>query len=314
MLGAIIITSDRNHAAQDDLTTLGSGLPVWAATEILGKAPVARLADSLGEVCDGVSVIVDGHRPGTAGRDSDPGLASGFFASYKQKGFTTILIIFCGAYVELDVAEMLATHQQLGFGVTRATDNDGPLDAWMVDASAVQDYSAIFSWHPCSSYRSRGYVNRLQSPRDFRRLVLDSFHSRCLLRPYGSELKPGIWIGDGAQIERSARIVAPAFLGRNVQISDECLITRGSNVESNSLVDFGTAVENSSILPNSYVGIGLDLSHSVVDGHNLLNLRHDVNLVITDPVVLCQIRVSGKGHQPSAAGVDSSQMALSSAG
>ena len=105
-------------------------------------------------------------------------------------------------------------------------------------------------------------------------------------------------------------MVAPAFIGRNVHISAECLITRGSNVESNSRVEFGTAVEDSSILSDSYVGIGLELSHSIVDGHNLLNLRHNVSLEITDPVVMRKNTVRG-GDRQSLNG-ESRQMALSS--
>jgi len=117
---------------------------------------------------------------------------------------------------------------------------------------------------------------------------------------------------EGAQIERSARMVAPAFIGRDAHISAECLVTRGSNVESNSRVDFGTAVEDSSILSDSYVGIGLDLSHSIVDGHNLLNLRHNVTLEITDPVVMRQNNVRG-GNRQSLGSIETRQVALSSA-
>jgi hypothetical protein len=77
-------------------------------------------------------------------------------------------------------------------------------------------------------------------------------------------------------------------------------------------VDFGTAVEDSTILPNSYVGIGLDLSHSIVDGRNLLNLQHNVDLEITDPVVMRQNTVGG-GHEQSWASIEASTMELSSA-
>ena len=41
-------------------------------------------------------------------------------------------------------------------------------------------------------------------------------------------------------------------------------------------------------MPNSYVGIGLDLAHSVVDGQTLTNLHHGVMLKIGDPVVMRQ--------------------------
>ncbi|HTT20528.1 MAG TPA: hypothetical protein VMG82_16380 [Candidatus Sulfotelmatobacter sp.] len=212
--------------------------------------------------------------------------------------------------MEIDVAEMFAFHHEQGLGATQAAAGDGPLDAWMIDSSVVLETGTFATDFPFASYQSQGYVNRLRSPQDFRRLVLDSF-SRGLLRPEGSEIRPGVWICDGVQIDRSARIVAPAFIGRNVQISDECLITRGSNIESNSRIDFGTAIENSSILPNTYVGIGLDLSHSVVDGRSLFNLRHNVNLEISDPVVLRRNVVRGRERQLT--DIDSVPWALSSA-
>jgi NDP-sugar pyrophosphorylase family protein len=156
----------------------------------------------------------------------------------------------------------------------------------------------------------RGYVNRLVSPTDFRRLVVDGLSARCRLRPHGVETRPGVWICEGAQIGRGSRMVAPAYVGRNVQIMEDCLITRGSNVESNCQIDFGTAVEDSSILSDSYVGIGLDLCHSIVDGSNLINLRHNVTLEITDPVVMRKIAVRGGDRRPWA-DIERGQMALS---
>jgi len=115
---------------------------------------------------------------------------------------------------------------------------------------------------------------------------------------------------EGAQVERGARVVAPAYIGRGVTIADECLITRGSNVESNSLIDFGTVIEDSSILPDTYVGIGLDLSHSVVDGSEVLNLQHGVRLRITDPVVVRR----NAPHRNSQNGVELSEVILSARG
>jgi len=184
----------------------------------------------------------------------------------------------------------------------------------MVAPSAIPERTPLLPVLPdlrSAAYVSQGYVNRLRSPGDLRRLVLDSFQKRCRLRPQASEIKPGVWVGEGAQIDRCTRVVAPAFIGRNVRISDECLITRGSNIESNCHIDFGTVVEDSSILSNTYVGIGLDLSCAIVHGPNLLNLRHNVILEITDPAVMRVNAVNGRAHQLWA-GVDNQHIALSS--
>lgn len=320
MLAAVVI-SGQSEPVEDKqpASRVALGKVPWGTLELLGLSPAARLAESLKAVCDSVSVITT--TPSRAyTRTSDLPTcedAGDCLAHYRHKGFEAVLIVGCGAYVELDAAEMLAFHQQKGCGVTRAfTEADGePLDVWMVGPSALPEHIALLPallWVRAEMYPSQGYVNRLHSPRDVRRLVLDAFHARCRLRPQGAEIKPGVWLGEGAQIERSARIVAPAFIGRNVQISDQCLITRGSNIESNSHVDFGTVVEESSILFNSYVGIGLDLSHSIVSGRNLLNLQHNVNLEITDPVVLRKNTVAGRDDQ-SWAGVGSGEVTLFSA-
>ena len=71
-------------------------------------------------------------------------------------------------------------------------------------------------------------------------------------------------------------------------------------------------MEDSSVLSNTYVGIGLDLSHSIVDGRNLLNLQHNVSLEITDPVVMRENDTSVRGYETSA-GIESDRVALSSA-
>ena len=314
MLAAVVINAqpepveDKQRASQ-----MGSGEMPWGTLELLGQTPAATLAENLKAVCDSLSVI-------TTARTSDPPTcenAGECLANYKHEGFEAVLIVGSGAYVELDAAEMLAFHEQQGCAVTRAySEADRELlDCWMVDPSALPEEVPLLSALLCvrpQIYRSQGYVNRLRSPRDIRRLVLDAFHARCRLRPQGSEIRPGIWIGEGAQIERSARIVAPAFIGRDVQISDECLITRGSNIERNSHIDFGTVIEESSILSNSYVGIGLDLSHSIVNGRNLLNLQHNVNLEIADPVIMRENTVARKDDQ-SWAEVERGEVTLFSA-
>jgi NDP-sugar pyrophosphorylase family protein len=76
--------------------------------------------------------------------------------------------------------------------------------------------------------------------------------------------------------------VAPAYIGRGSRIREDTLITRCSNIESFSSVDYGTVIEDSSILANSYVGIWLDVSHAVVQGNRLLNLERNVLLEFSD--------------------------------
>jgi hypothetical protein len=298
-----------------------------ACMEVLGRTVLGRTIEELmrGKV-HSISVIADfSFSSAVMGEDNvgfSPSKDVWRTASEKAAGFKAdaVLLIRLGAYIEFDAADMLQFHAVHGKPVTRACNDDGWLDLWVIDSKTLagddNDLRNLLQNTAAASYVVSGYVNRLESPRDMRRLVADGFAARCDFRPQGSELKPGIWMAPGAQVERGARIVAPAFIGRNSKIADQCLITRGSNVESNSQVDYGTVIEDSTVLSNTYVGIGLDLSHSIVDGDNLLNLQHDVMLHISDPVVLRQMRDSRvrSGIDGSfLANLDVRNMAMSSA-
>lgn len=218
-----------------------------------------------------------------------------------------VLVVRLGGYVEFDPADLLQFHRDQGKAVTRAWSDDGSLDVWVIDPEILQQNDALLSClesEDSARYFVPGYVNHLESARDLRQLITDGLGGRCQFRPQGTEIRPGIWLGHGAEVERTARLVAPVYIGRASKIADQCLITRGSNVESNAKVDYGTVVEDSTVLSNTYVGIGLDLSHSIVDGDNLLHLQHGVSLKISDPVVLRPIRDNRVGS-----GVDGSFLA-----
>ena len=316
MLAAIIIDDPLRAVARSRAGfRVGTGRRPWACVELLGQSPLDRFTGFLkNDGCEAVSVVaMDSTPDSTQEATQDPVTAS--LASYNREGIETILVFRCGPYVDLDLAEMLSFHHEHGEGITRIGTPTGLLDAWMVDCPCVPDDTPILPWLRTATapiYHSAGYVNLLETPRDYRRLVLDTFNSRCRFRPLGVEIKPGVWVGDGAQIERSVRVVAPAFIGPDAQISEECLITRGSNIERNCRVDFGTAVEDSSVLPNSYVGIGLDLSHAIVDGRNLMSLRHNVKLEITDPIVMRK-NAARRSDRHAWAELERSEFALHSA-
>ena len=296
MIAAIIIADWEREKGENVGFCRGPALTNWAWVDVLGQSVVGRVTDGLKR--SGIdSVFVLGNQLSSlaaytvAGRLAAPDSWSAVgtkLAKCKDEGFEAVLIADCSTYAEFELADLLMFHFEHGAPVTQACSADGPIDLWVVDPSRIggEDLrSAVREANPVC-YELRGYVHQLRSVTDFRRLVLDSFGTRSRLRPRGVEIRPGVWVADSAELGRNARIVAPAFIGRGVRIADECLITRSTNVERGSHVDFGTAVEDSSILPNTYLGIGLDLSNSVVDGKNLWNLRHDVTLEITDPVVM----------------------------
>jgi hypothetical protein len=254
-----------------------------AGLEILGQSIVEHTITRLHSA--GVNAVSVVHEAGfslTAGRRFVPDV----LMKQARKGFERVLLIRLGAYAEVDFADLLRFHGDGDAGVTRVCDGSGPLDFWVLDSAPGRrsrlNLDSPSDVSPPSDYLTGGYVNRLADAHDLRRLVVDAFQGRCAIRPRGREVNPGVWIDDGARVHRSARIVAPAYIGRGTGVRASALITRFSNLERRCLVDYGTAIEDSSVLPYTHVGRGLNMAHAVVEGSRLVNLSRNVALTIRD--------------------------------
>jgi carbonic anhydrase/acetyltransferase-like protein (isoleucine patch superfamily) len=303
-----------------------------AGVDILGRSVTGRLIEQVR--CAGVERIsLLGNVSGISRSSIDPTTnimpcstedawcrAEQELLTGAQCGIDATLIVRAGAYADFELRDALQYHRDQARVVTRVFDKQGPLDIWIIDPERFGEYPDVLisvHEHEPAHYVVSGYVNRLENPRDLRKLAMDGLTSRCGLRPHGTQVRPGVWVGEDAQIHRDARIVAPAFIGRGARIAEQCLITRCSNIESNCHVDYGTVVEDSSILSNSYLGIGLDLSHAIVDGNNLLNLERDVTLQIADPCIIRQnkpLREETDFHSPVAFVLGSGQGAQAEEG
>lgn len=212
---------------------------------------------------------------------------------YAEDGIQHAFIARPSAYTETDLMDLLDYHRQQRRTMTRAADSDGPLDLWIVECDATWQASiaSLGSGEvapPANSgtYFAKEYTRRLRQLGDLRQLVTDAFLARCRIRPAGRQIRPGVWAEEGVSIGRAARIVAPAYLGRGCEIRENTLVTRFSNIESFSYIDYGTAIEDTSVLPNTYVGIWLDVRHAVVQGNKLMNLKRNVMVEISDPSLI----------------------------
>lgn len=309
---AIVIAEDGNGDQGDEISPpsrryVRSRSP-FGEVEVLGASVIRRIVDGLRrggiENPSLLSTSMNTHGDLTRVTQEDFALkdmwadAMGELAKCRDEGVDSVLIMGTGSYVEFNIAEAFQFHAENRRGVIQGFDDQGALDLWIVNPERLPEsedlYSALYEANP-NPFPIKGYVNRLETPHDLRRLVVDALSSRSNLQPQGFQVRPGVWMGEGVHVEKGARIVAPAFIGSGATISEQCLVTRCSNIERNSYIDYGTAIEDTSVLPGTYVGIGLDVSHSIVDGESLLNLDRGVALRIGDPSVIRQ-------HKPVAGG------------
>jgi carbonic anhydrase/acetyltransferase-like protein (isoleucine patch superfamily) len=145
---------------------------------------------------------------------------------------------------------------------------------------------------PSEDYVFSGYVNRLREIADLRRLTQDALMLDCELRPAAEQTKPGVWVGEGAEVSQDARLVAPCFIGAGAKVQSGAVVTRLSAIERHAEIDLGTVVEDSNILPLSYVGPGLDICHAVLGYSKIASLSRNATVALCDPQLAAELSSS----------------------
>jgi len=211
------------------------------------------------------------------------------FDKCREAGAELVVVLRLGAYADIDFEEVIQHHIDKRCRMTSAVDAKGrPLEVFLLEAARRGDASALFGSRfqrvrdDCERFQVKGYVNFLETVADFRCLALDGLLEKNGIRPVATEIKPGVWVGERARIHRNARILAPAFIGARAKIRAASLVTRNSVIEHHAEIDCGTVVENSTVLPFTYVGAGLDVMHSVVGFRRVFHLPRNVGVEISD--------------------------------
>lgn len=225
--------------------------------------------------------------------------AEAVFQQHATEGAELIVALRVGPYVEIDYDEIIQHHLDHRCSVSMAVDpQNSSLDLFVLDASGRLDARELFQSHlqhlrrGCEPFQVKGYVNGLRHAGDLRRLGVDGLLARNALSPEGTEIKPGVFIGRGARIHSKARVVAPAYIGAGSKVHASALITRGSVIEQHSEIDCGTVVENSTLLPFTRLGAGLDVMHSVVGFRRLAHLARNVEVEISDKKIVDMVPLS----------------------
>ncbi len=317
--GLLLVNS--GDTGENDLSFLASD-PL-GVLEIAGKTPLERIAERMQQfgIVPAAAVVETAAFPANPGTSFPSGLnyvaaspsrfwraAENAFNEMAQSGAELVVLVRLGAYAELDFEQLVQFHLDRGSRVSQVSYQGQTLDVFCISASRRNDAASLFRSQlsrcrsECPLMEHTGYINHLSDARDLRQFAIDILTRQTQTCPAGEEIKPGVWVGAGAMIEKGARFLAPSFIGRQARIRTGAVVTRCASVEHHAEVDCGSVVENSSVLPYCYVGAGLDLAHSVAGMRQVANLRRNVTVEISDPKLIDLISVtSGKKFLSSAA-------------
>src|SRR4026207_891957 len=77
------------------------------------------------------------------------------------------------------------------------------------------------------------------------------------------EVQPGVWVGLRSHIHRNARLEAPCWIGENTWIGPDAVIGPNTIVEDRVFVDRGAWLEDTLVLPDTYIGEMVEVRHSI---------------------------------------------------
>ena len=203
------------------------------------------------------------------------------FRELTRQGVEKVLVIKLKSYAEMDLVDLLRFHCEKRNPVTDAQDARGPLGVRLLSRCALDqnlDRNTEDQGTSChdratsSPYQFCGYTKRLLSSKERQDLVQDALTGACAMRPTGSQVRDQVWIAPNAILDSSVRIIGPAYIGPRTTVRAGATIGPISSIEHDCVVDCGTTVERSSILPRTYLAPGLLIQESLVNGNRLEHL------------------------------------------
>lgn len=103
-------------------------------------------------------------------------------------------------------------------------------------------------------YIADGYWCDVGSPEQYRQAHLDLLEGKVQHQPPGQQVREGIWVGPGAQVDAGAVVKAPAVIGRNCRIRKGARISPFTIVGDNCIVEDDSDLERVILWDNCYVG------------------------------------------------------------
>jgi hypothetical protein len=277
----------------------GSSGDSFAHWDLLGRSVLARTIDRFKATgLKLISVVAEGPKERESSKIAP---WEKTLRDYVRNGVRQTLVITATRYTEVDVAEVIAFHRQTSSAVTNVANEEGPLGITLIDSKCAMggDHpisSRLPAFAACSStYEYTGYVNHLSTAAEYRELIHRVLTGQCIIRPLGREVKPHVWVADGARIHRSVRLVAPTYVGAHSQIHAGALLA-ATSVERDSEIDCGTVAQCCSILPHTYIGPGLHVSHSLVNGTRLLHLGRALDIELGETGLIRNIGSDGSSR------------------
>jgi len=107
---------------------------------------------------------------------------------------------------------------------------------------------------PLFGYVAEGYWTDVGNLQQYQQANFDALEGKVKISIPGEELSPGIWVGEGTEIDAEADLAGPLLIGRNCLIGRRAKIRRLTCIGDNTVVEEGATIYRSVIWNSCYLG------------------------------------------------------------
>jgi mannose-1-phosphate guanylyltransferase/phosphomannomutase len=140
---------------------------------------------------------------------------------------------------------------------------------WIPEGRQVDFSGEVFpamleAERPMYGYVAGGYWEDVGTHEAYLNAHADILDGKVDVDIPGFPLRPGVWVGEGAEIHPAAEVHGPVLIGGNCRIGPECLIRDHSVLGANVRVGENSLIERTVVHENSYLAAGVTARGAVI--------------------------------------------------
>jgi len=125
-------------------------------------------------------------------------------------------------------------------------------------------------------YVMKEYWTDVGNIKEYRNGVKGALEGKIRLNIPGKEVRPGIWVGEGAKIEKGAKLFAPCVIGRYCFIGSGACIDSFTTIGDNSYIERGAVIKNSILWEKVKVAKNVHLENCIIG--NKAKVSEDISV------------------------------------
>jgi mannose-1-phosphate guanylyltransferase / phosphomannomutase len=136
---------------------------------------------------------------------------------------------------------------------------------------------------PVYGCRPSGYWCDVGNLLQYRNVHFDALLGKTQIDIEATQVEPGVWIGDGAEIHDTAELAGPVFLGPGAELRKNAELRPFAVVGENSLVDEAACVTRSIVGNRAFIGKGTRVTDCVIEsGYRVQESQQLKNRVVME--------------------------------